>query len=111
MEDSAQASRSQPEQVCLRASCQTACLAQSGANVLSPSISPTCVTISVPQTQASATLTFAAIEGQTPSGTYHIFVTGKDTNSGIIVPLTPLPYVTVIVLSNGVKFQMNATNP
>ena len=82
----------------------TVCLTASGADVLSPFVTPACVTISTPQTSASATLSFASIEGQTPSGTYHIIVTGT---SGSTSSSTT---VTVVVLSNAIKMKVSALN-
>jgi len=70
------------------------CLTQTGASLLSPSFNPTCVTITASAPTASSTFTFAAIAGQTPTGTYQITVSGT---SGAVSHTTT---VTVVVLSN-----------
>ena len=86
----------------------TVCLSQTGGNLLSPIISPTCVTVTA-GSQATATITVAAIEGQTPSGTYTIIITGT---SGSLTACTcnppSNPPLTVVVASNTVKFNIQS---
>src|SRR5205807_7421248 len=86
----------------------TVCLSQTGGNVLSPIISPSCVTVTAGG-QVTATITVSAIEGQTPSGTYQLIITGT---SGTLTACTcnppTNPPLTVIVASNTVKFNLQS---
>jgi hypothetical protein len=76
----------------------TVCLTASGATVLSPTITPACVTLAAGGT-AQATLTVAAVAGQTPSGTYTITVTGTSGSTSVNTKIT------VSVLSDLIRFK------
>jgi hypothetical protein len=78
----------------------TVCLSVTGADLLSPTISPLCVTL-VAGGSAQANFTAAAVAGQTPSGTYTITVTGT---SG---PTSHSTTITVVVLSNVIRFRLS----
>jgi hypothetical protein len=76
------------------------CLSLTGGDLVSPTIFPTCVNV-VAGGSAQAILTVAAVEGQTPSGTYFITVTGtSDSTSHTTI-------VTVVVLSDLIRLKLD----